>query len=209
MHVGGSEFETILAAEGLAPVDDGTGRQWLPGKNLRRRLDLAVNPVDECAAAVEAWMAWAAQVERTYPFRKKSQRLVWQLYAQGVPAREIPRQRGAGDLRQVARTIALIRSKSPPAPPNPWWRGGNASETTTERNRMGVIRTLHYSKIALHRPVPLPPGCPAPYNKMSTDVFNDVDGTPHFGGIDVEIGGEIVLATWVNLKGAMRKAAAE
>lgn len=227
MHVG--EFEEILAGEGLAPVDTQetcplAGVQWplslgrtkgrplgqsliasggrfrKPRDGFRHGSGTTLTDVEDAAAAVSDWRAWADQVYATYPFRKQSQRTVWKLYAEGVPMRDIPARRGAGDLREVARTIAHIKAKSPPGPPNPWYRGQPSANAATERTTM--IRTLHYSQIACHRPVKVP-------GAMNTDVFNNVDGTPHVGGIDLEVGKQIILVTWGNVKSATRAAVTE
>lgn len=201
MHVGGSDtasYEAQLAAEGLAPLDTRDSRT---PDGFRDSRHINARDIEESAAAVEAWRAWAAAVDRAYPFRKRSQRAVWRLYAQGVSVRDIPAKRGGGDFREVARTIARIKAKSPPGPPNPWHRGGNRPN---ERTSM-AIRTLHYTQIALHRPTKTP----VEYGKMTEEVFNNVDGTPHYGGVDIEVKGGIVLATWSNIKSALRKPVTE
>lgn len=190
-------YEAILAQEGLSP-DAAEAGQWSD-----YRAGMAASTFEDAAASVDAWKAWAAEVERTYPFRKRRQRAVWKLYAQGVLVRDIPARLGsawtnANAVREVKTTIARIKAKSPPGPPNPWYRGQPSDNSPTERTSM-PIRTLHYSQVALHRPIKVP-------GSMNTDVFNNIDGTPHAGGIDIEVGDQIVLVTWNNVKSATRKA---
>lgn len=188
MHGGGcfDLYENILAAEGLAPVDDGAGKKWIDG-------NWHDAPRSGEAEAVEAWRAWADGITATFRFRSEQQRTVWTLYAEGVPVRDIPARAG-GDFRETKRMIARIKAKSPWGPRNPWLR--TPTETPTERPSM---RTLHYKKLALYKSIPTP-GKPS-----GLDVFNEVDGIPHAGGVDIMWEGYVLLATWGNLKYATRE----
>lgn len=129
------QWEEVLEAEGLGVLDE--------TERLHKFRDMTAAQVDALVTAVETWQAWANGVLDSFPFANDHQRLVWSLYAEGCPTRDIPYRLRTGDfavgsqrarnrlgqfvwapcsvaLRSIERFIADVKSHYPDRPRNPW-----------------------------------------------------------------------------------------
>lgn len=133
-------WDAKLASEGLAPVDDGSGQNWVRGGPGRRiefeDPNLSSGQVNRATAqlwtsalnpeAIDAWLSWASDVLHTHAFAK-GQRKVWELYAEGKTYSEIETATRTGR-RDISRIVADVEAKSPAPPcPNPWRKSGRAA----------------------------------------------------------------------------------
>jgi hypothetical protein len=130
--VGQEDFERVLAAEGLAPLDTpgglvsnlgnavGSHRSRAPA---RRLASMAPQSFRERADAAKWFLEWAHDVLNTFEFTDERHRQTWALYADGKPLSEIGRALGI-DHRSVTRAISHVKLRLPtPMQPNPWRRG--------------------------------------------------------------------------------------
>lgn len=128
------EWEAKLDAAGLGVVGDKTAL------SSKFRSMTAVE-IHAFTRAVEEWQAWAQRVLREHKWPNDHQRRAWQLYAEGVSTRKIPRliagtaarrmrssdtkrwcsEGRPGSRRCVQRIFAAVIAAHP-GPPNPWTR---------------------------------------------------------------------------------------
>lgn len=213
-----AEYEAVLEREGLSPLDCPGGlTSNPPGRDARYFL----GQEPERAEAVNGYLAWASGVLETYPFDDRPakghngdparERRIWALYAEGKSVTEIQLEL-AVNRRSVTKTIERIVSRSPPAPHvNPWLPSIPLRERAELRRQQREEEMdpkkqprpqLEYSLIRLRRGVIIP-GVGNPKEQLvpmkgHAGVVMPLMGTPHAGGIDVEV------ESFHNLKGRMR-----
>lgn len=141
MSVAAVDYESILADEGLAPLDrPELQRKTLPNAQRMVRRQEVSDPAR--AEAVEAWARWARDILKMHKFDSDHQRSVWRLYSSGKTLTQI-----AGELflsrRAVTRAIERVERWAPPAPVgNPWSKQHRPRWETDDHRREAEVRGM-------------------------------------------------------------------
>lgn len=203
-----AEWESVLEREGLSPLD----RSGLVSNGGNSTLDPRPDRVAARVGkkeAVDQYLTWARDVLETYNFDDRPagpggnnadparERRIWGLYAEGKSVTEI-RLELSLSRRAVTKTIARIMARSHPAPHvNPWLPSIPLRERAEQRRQqreedMTPKRPqVEYSLIQLVRDVNIPGVQTAKAQlkpmRNHAGVVVPLMGTPHVGGIDVEV----------------------
>ncbi len=218
-------WERRLARENLQPLDqpEATGyrrsRSPLFGLSKRGHSETLDHIVESTLAppgqvlkehtdAAELWLAWAREVFSSHRFGGRRQRSVWRLYAEGQTLTEI-QEKLRVSRRSVTLAIARVERTAPPAPvENPWRRSGR--EDTKDGQILALLRSL-LARYQQEEPMPPVPRKKVRYTRITMrkgeyfripgnprdkDMILDVEGTPHAGGIDLEIDTNTITLPW-------------
>lgn len=190
-----SRWESLLAAEGLSPLDGPSGMLSRRGARVREQALMSGKP-----EAVDTYLEWAGHVLEAHDWtRARQSHVVWELHVAAQSFSAIAEATGLSR-GKVARIIAAVTAEhGPPPVRNPW------KKRPDEERRMPVQR-LRYSKIKLRKGglVQLPGRAVGNDHILPDKGEQTFEGLPHVGGIDVFRDGQVITVPWWLIEQANR-----
>jgi hypothetical protein len=215
------DYEEILESEGL-----GSGFKWRRPRvrDLDRRI-VNMSP----AETWEAWSAWARQIAETYEFPTDKSKRIWEMYASGATFADIAKAEGISRAEVYQYTDRVKRRCPPPPVRHPHRKsGGDSRIADYDRLRDAVAANPELLKLQGDRMAQGQQRKPVTYTRVTfmrdlripgvtvnKEFLLNVDGTPHAGGIDLEVEGRdkdhnpvpmIITVPWAAIRQAERMA---